>query len=311
MSAIAAMALGAGKALAATKAASAIGGMIGAGANVLAARAANNRSWRQTKQLFAMQQADRNAQNVYNSPANMVAMLKSAGLSPASFYGGAAQSAGSAGVADAAAPEVSSPDVSSAFSNSLGALVNNRQLDINERLANSQINLNSANAIKAMFSGRLDAWDLSQRERLQDALDEKIRNDVNLGAENIRKVKSEVARLAFDLNFDREVRDFNVEYERQKTEKEKWTAFAQKWNGMVSQFQRAYMDKHGRQVPSDMISGLIEYFEGKYSLDPPIVGFFKGLKEYFKRKDKDNRIIDEDGKIINMDWNDIKEMFPE
>lgn len=146
---------------------SAVGGLMSAGANALSQRAANNRSFRQTKQLFGMQQADRNAQNVYNSPANQVAMLKSAGLSPASFYGGAAQTAGSAGVATPGSPEVGAADLATPISSVSGAIGNLTMLGVQKRNIESDTDKNLAQIANEYAQTARSQFDLDMARTLK------------------------------------------------------------------------------------------------------------------------------------------------
>lgn len=183
---------------------SAIGSLAAAGANALSNRAANNRSWRQTKQMFGMQQADRNAQNVYNSPANQVALLKSAGLSPASFYGGAAQSAGSAGVASPVQAEVNPTDFGTPISQVSGAIGNLTMLGEQKRNLQSDTELNIANMLKAMSDKHMTDFQRGLQEDIRETtiaqaqanLEKSIQETVNLKAEQVLTgVETEYRRM--------------------------------------------------------------------------------------------------------------------
>lgn len=297
---------------------SAVGGLMSAGANALSQRAANNRSWNQTKQLFGMQQADRNAQNVYNSPSNQVAMLKAAGLSPASYYGGAAQNAGSAGVAQPGSPEVGATDFGTPISQVTDSLSNVALLATQKRNLESQIELNKASAIDRLYSGYNTNWELNQKKRLQATLDEQIRSDLAKTKSETSQLDTQTQRLVYDLDLDKDIRDYRVSLARHESDKAKWEAFAQEWNGKVSQYQRQYMDKHGRQVPSDAWSGILDYIMTQTGTKMPDLSFTKKsplrwaweqIQSALKSKDG-SKIFGDDGKIPT-DWNKIKEMFPE
>lgn len=183
---------------------SAVGGLISAGANAASNRSANNRSWRQTKQMFGMQQADRNAQNVYNSPANQVALLKSAGLSPASFYGGAAQSAGSAGVASPGQAEVNPTDFGTPISQVSGAIGNLTMLGEQKRNLQSDTELNIANMLKAMSDKHMTDFQRGLQEDIRETtiaqaqanLEKTVQESINLKAEQILTgVETEYRRM--------------------------------------------------------------------------------------------------------------------
>lgn len=253
---------------------SAIGGLAAGGLNAWSQKRANDRSWNQTKQLFGMQQLDRNAQNVYNSPANQVAMLKAAGLSPASFYGGAAQSAGSAGIADQSAPDVGAVDYGTPVSQVMDSASNIALLNSTQRKIESDIELNRASAIERLYSGHNTAWELNQKKRLQQTLDEQIRSNLEKTKQETANLGQEFERLVYDLDLDKEIREFRVSLAKHESEKAKMDAFAAEWNGKVSQFQREYMDKYGRQVPSDAWSGLIAYLGSRTGLKLPDMSVF-------------------------------------
>lgn len=204
---------------------SAVGGLVGSGLNALSQRAANNRSWRQTKQLFGMQQADRNAQNVYNSPANQVALLKSAGLSPASFYGGAAQSAGSAGVATPGSPEVGAADLATPISSVSGAIGNLIMLGAQKRNIESDTDKNLAQIANEYAQTARTEFDLDMARTLkqttlaqaQASLDKTIQETATSKAQELLNV------------VDKEYRAVGIELTKSQMslnekEKEKWDA---------------------------------------------------------------------------------------
>ena len=296
----------------------AVGGLLAGGLNALSQRSANNRSWKQTKQLFDMQQADRNAQNVYNSPSNQVAMLKAAGLSPASYYGGAAQNAGSAGVAQPGSPEVGATDFGTPISQVTDSLSNVALLATQKRNLESQIELNKASAIDRLYSGYNTSWELNQKKRLQATLDEQIRSDLAKTKEETANISQQTQRLVYDLDLDKDIRDYRVALAKNESDKAKWEAFASEWNGKVSQYQRQYMDKHGRQVPSDAWSGVLDYIMTKTQTELPDLSWtkkspFGWLIEQIQNALKSNNgknIFGKDGKIPE-NWEDIKKMFPE
>lgn len=187
---------------------SAVGGLVGAGANALAQRAANNRSFQQTKQLFGMQVQDRNSQNVYNSPSNQVAMLKAAGLSPASFYGGAAQSAGSAGVVTPGSPEVGAADLSTPFSGAAGQISNLTMLGSQRENLESQTNKNFAEVAKLFSESARNKFDLEMAETLKHTtiaqananLDKTIKDAALTEAQRIlSSVETEYRRVGIKL----------------------------------------------------------------------------------------------------------------
>lgn len=115
---------------------------------------ANDRSFNQTKELFGLQQFDRDRQNAYGAPAEAIARLRAAGLSPASYYGGPASAGVSAGVATPGSAEVSTPDIAGAVqsgSNSaINALIRPQELELSRNRTESEIELNSAYAVRAM-----------------------------------------------------------------------------------------------------------------------------------------------------------------
>lgn len=187
---------------------SAIGGVVGAGMNALSQHAANNRSFRQTKQLFGMQVQDRNSQNVYNSPSNQVAMLKAAGLSPASFYGGAAQTAGSAGVATPGTPEVGAADLATPFSGAAGQISNLTMLGSQRENLESQTNKNRAEISKLFAETARSKFDLEMAETMkqttlaqaQAGLDKTIQDTATSKAqERLHMVDADYRRVGIDL----------------------------------------------------------------------------------------------------------------
>lgn len=297
---------------------SAIGGLAAAGMNALSQRSANNRSWRQTKQLFGMQQVDRNSQNVYNSPSNQVAMLKAAGLSPASYYGGAAQNAGSAGVAQPGSPEVGATDFGAPISQVTDSLSNVALLATQKRNLESQIELNKASAIDRLYSGYNTNWELNQKKRLQATLDEQIRSDLAKTKEETANLSQQTQRLVYDLDLDKDIRDYRVALAKNESDKAKWEAFSEEWNGKVSQYQREYMDKHGRQVPSDAWSGVLDYILSKtgsslpdlsFTSKSPIGWLIEQIKEHSSSPDSElPRIFDENGKLV--DWKELVKLIP-
>lgn len=204
---------------------SAVGGLMSAGANALSQRAANNRSWNQTKQLFGMQQADRNAQNVYNSPSNQVAMLKAAGLSPASFYGGAAQTAGSAGVATPTAPEVGATDFAGPISQVSGAIGNLTMLGVQKRNIESDTDKNLAQIANEYAQTARSQFDLDLARTLksttiaqaQASLDKTIQETATSHAQELlNMVDKEYRRVGIDLT--------KSQISLNDKEKEKWDA---------------------------------------------------------------------------------------
>lgn len=86
-----------------------------------AARKANDRSYQQTKELYGMQQSDRDRQNAYGSPAESIARLRAAGLSPASFYGNPSAAGVSAGTVTPGSPEVTTPDIAGSIQSGANA----------------------------------------------------------------------------------------------------------------------------------------------------------------------------------------------
>lgn len=233
----------------------------------------NMRAEAMTYDLFGRQQADRDKQNRWMAPPNQITQLKAAGLSPASYYGGAAQGMQSAGIADAGVPEFALPP-SDAFSSGVQGAVSSLTVQPTIQNLESQSNRNNAEAIESLFRGANSRWDLQQKRRMQAELDEKIRNDVRQGAANIRKSDMEIQRLEFDLDFDKEVRDYRKAFEKAHSDKERWDAFASEWNGKVAEYQRKYMDEHGRQVPADSWSALLEYLGSKTGLRLPDLSVF-------------------------------------
>lgn len=186
------------------------GAVAGAGVNALAQRAANDRSFRQTKQLFGMQQLDRNAQNVYNSPTNQVAMLKAAGLSPASFYGGAAQSAGSAGVAAPGSPEVGAPDLAAPFSSVAQSIGNLSMLHAQKENVQAGTEKARAEVGKLFAETAQSKFDYELNQELRQTIADQVRAD-------LAKTQQETASLrANELlsKVDAEYRKVGIELTR-------------------------------------------------------------------------------------------------
>lgn len=154
-----------------------------------AAKNASDRSFSQTKELFGMQQADRDSQNHWNSPAAQITRLRAAGLSPAAFYGNGQLGGTSAGVATPGSPEVFEPDVSGALQ--AGATAANTALLTSPQLKNveSQSNLNDAKAIEALANADLSTSEKNRIDKTADALLANMNaqtDNYNASAENAR-----------------------------------------------------------------------------------------------------------------------------
>lgn len=187
---------------------SAIGGVVGSGLNALSQHAANNRSFRQTKQLFGMQVQDRNSQNVYNSPSNQVAMLKAAGLSPASFYGGAAQTAGSAGVATPGSPEVGAADLATPFSGAAQSIGNLAMLQTQKENIQAGTDKARAEMGKLFAETAQSKFDYEMNQELRSTIMAQVRADLaktiqdtatSKAQEVLSNVDAEYRRVGIDL----------------------------------------------------------------------------------------------------------------
>lgn len=152
-------------------------------AQIVAARKANDRSFSQTKQLFGMQQYDRDIQNSYNSPAASIARLRAAGLSPASFYGNPSVASQSAGVASPGSPEVNTPDVSGAFESgsraALNSLFGSQELEMKKGLTQAEIENLRAQALKAVSDSAKTDFERKQAEQLRETVVNRAKTDLD------------------------------------------------------------------------------------------------------------------------------------
>lgn len=123
------------------------GAIIGAGASIFGAGAANKQRRQESNRQRQFSESMWNKQNAYNTPANQIKRLKEAGLNPALMYG-----QGTVGNAEKAMgyqqPQLENIGAGVAQSAAAGA-----QLSV----MNSQKKLNEANAIKSGIEGSVKA----------------------------------------------------------------------------------------------------------------------------------------------------------
>lgn len=141
------------------------------GIQAAASNRANNRSYRQTRELYGIQQADRDAQNAYSAPAASIARLKAAGLSPASFYGNPSAAGPSVGSVAPGSPEVNTPDLAGALSSGVSSGISTLLASAQKKNIEANTENQSAGAIKNLSDAAKTDKD---RELLEEVFDTKV-----------------------------------------------------------------------------------------------------------------------------------------
>lgn len=147
-----------------------VAALISAGSGIIqniASIRTNNRSFAQTKQLYGMQQADRDAQNAYSSPASSIARLKAAGLSPASFYGNTTAAGPSVGSVAPGSADVFTPDIAGAIGSGASAASTALLVGSQRKNLDSASEKNSADALKALSESAMTDFERKLAEDLR------------------------------------------------------------------------------------------------------------------------------------------------
>lgn len=150
--------------------------------------------------------------NNYNLPTKSVSRWKAAGIAPQAVFG---NSPGGAGVAsDASAPSSDNPGTDSNFSRFSQTLAEQRRMENEKKVADSQADLNKALADKA----RGDTKDQDETKRGQKLYNDGLDLTNKLTASKVINQGTQNELDALDLRMKNELFDTTVKIEKQKAE---------------------------------------------------------------------------------------------
>lgn len=175
----------------------AAGGVLSSGINAAMQKRANASNKQMADEAYYRQLEAIKQQNAYNSPANQVVRMKAAGLNPSLAYGADGAMVGE----QSSLPEYSpipseSPrlgDMAQQFASAVSAGISVRQQETYDRLAESEIASNDANAFLAYLNGERTAADL---EFFYDTWDYRIEEYDLRNEETFRNIQSIIQNIA-------------------------------------------------------------------------------------------------------------------
>lgn len=177
----------------------ALGGVLSAGLNAASQAFTNAQNREQARYAFRQQQAAIDRMNEYNSPAQQVLRMKSAGLSPSLAYGADGAMVGNQAdvpaynAIPAEAPNIG--NLGSAMSDAIRTGIDVEDLKIRQDLAVSEIATQGVMQFQAATQGFLNQEQANEIARLLGYKEQDYEAGIQLKWENVLKAREEIANL--------------------------------------------------------------------------------------------------------------------